>query len=424
MPADASDKGDASKTGAVRELLDTGFSAKGDAYSAAQAVWRSRRLASSRDARVQYAWGLVLRKQGKNRDAERQFRTAAGRNGPSYLPARQAVIWVKLARGQVSAALPSLESLIRAITSDKGVSDTERQASARWVGRLLAALEKQKLSKRDELRFKSIQKLVQRQFKDKLAQALTAGEADLAARIQELETADLKRDLIAKQKKAKRDKEKKKTLESRKETASRKQESIKRSAAQWKEWLEAREKAAKTTLTRQMKELRILEARWKSIITSMTLISQEWTTKNSQFQQAIQAAGRNERRRNLLINAGRQALATLEGEYFRYNQQRLLTFAAIFRARQAAAVTIRRFQADVKTYESATGQLSQQKTALAKWQGQLKQAEQRLKNQKLAGALASKAKGGKTYRITRLVEFDVDAERKRVLTSLVSSPSP
>lgn len=405
----------------VRELLNAGL--KGE-FSKAETYWRSNRLAARRDARIDYAWGLVLRKHGKNREAGRQFLAAAGRRNPTYLAARQAVIWLKLASKESSSALAQLDLLVRAVGSGSGLEKTDRMAAARWIGMVLAAFEKQTLSRRDAARAKSIRSRVTRQFQGELAKAIIAGEADLTAKITELEAADLKRKLLAKKQKKQQVAKKEKSLSAKKEKAVEKTKAIKRSAEQWKEWLDAKEKSSKVLLGRQMKEFQILERRRQSLLRSMALLAQEHNTRKTRFQQAIQAAGRNRQRRDLLVNSANQILGRLENEYAGYYQQSVLTFAQMFRIRQNALRVIQQYKRDAKQYESITGQLAQRGNALSKYQDTLDRAQRKLKNQQVRSSLSSKSKTRTKYRMTRLIEFDLEAEGARLLKSLAKSTSP
>lgn len=413
--ANAAPKTESAAADSVRALLDAGL--KGD-FSVAEKYWRSHRLAAQRDARLDYAWGLILRKHAKNREAERQFLSAAGRRNPTYLPARQAVIWLKLASNETSSALAQTDLLVRVVASGKGLEKSDRFAAARWIGMVLAAFEKQALSRRDTARLKSIRSKVTRQFRGELAKAIIAGGANLAAKINELETADLKRKLLAKKQKKQQVAKKEKSLSAKQTKTAKKTEAIKRSAEQWKEWLEAKEKAAKVLLGRQLKEFQILERRRQSLLRSMALLSQEHTTRKSRFQQAIQAAGRNRQRRDLLVNSANQVLGRLENEYAGYYQQSVVTFAQMFKIRQNAQRVIQQFKRDAKQYESITGKLAQRGNVLSKYQETLDRAQRKLKNQKLRRSLSSNSKDKATYRMTRLVEFDLEAERTRLLKSL------
>lgn len=70
------------------EMFTAGYGRGTDAASEARRIYLLARAESRNDPRVEYAYGLVLLKQLKSRDAMSHFQVAAKPAGPESWPAR------------------------------------------------------------------------------------------------------------------------------------------------------------------------------------------------------------------------------------------------------------------------------------------------------------------------------------------------
>lgn len=397
----------------VRALLDIGLKDGPEALTKSRRHWAQNRMAALRDARVDFAWGLILRKHGKNREAERQFLTASGRTNPKYLPARQAVVWMKFATGDMKSGLLQLEALFREVVSGRGVTEDDRIASARWIGRVTAALKKRTLSKRDAKKVESLQSRAERLLKGRLTEAYKAGIEDLAKRAKEIESEALKKRLASRKRKTKQTAARKKKLAGRKTAIGKQKAALQRSAKQWREWLESQEKAAKSVLQKHMNELRILDSRRQAVSRSMNLVSQEW---------------REVARGRVTGPLGRVAIKQeqlrLEQKYLGYYKNYLATVAAMHRVRKSALVVMGQYRQTVKQYEAGTGKLARKSKTLDAWQKTLKQQEQTLKTKPPAAAPGKGPLIAQNSSLSPYVYFDVGRERERLLKSLSNGKTP
>jgi len=417
LSAENSDSARQRATGeAVDRLLEVGFDDRPDSLRSARRIWKQARLRSRGDVRVDYAWGLVLRRHSRNEEAERRFLSAANRAKPAYIPARQAVVWLKLARGDYAQGLVQLEHLLRDLTGGTAKRDpAARKAGARWVGRVLAALEKVPLSKRDESKRAATMRRAEQLLTGTLRTAYDAGRKDVVKISERLEGERLKTRISAQEKQNQQEKAQRKDIASKKQSIDQRQSSLNLTAEQWKEWLEKRRKTANVSLQKQVKELNLLQQRRRAIARSLSLAQQQ----RAKLLTIMQAASRRSRTPPLPAGRRRAAdvtLARVQKDILNYQTRSLATLQQMQGVRAQAAAVIRQYRAAVKKYESATGKIARKNATLNRWEKHLKQQERELNN---SGKLtpAEQRMELRLKRFSTYIEFDLKAEKQRLLNS-------
>jgi hypothetical protein len=400
---------------ALGRVLNVGFAAGREKMSAAGSQWSRIPPADRNDPRVDYAWGLVLLKHRRTREAERQFQTAAARTTPAYLPASQAVVWLQLARKQYVPGFKSLRAFIDSVADDKrpAADAAERLSAAEWTGRAIAALNEIPLTDRQKADVERLDVAAEQQFRDRMLAAYRKGKQAVKSLAGELSVEAVKTRVLAGKKLAKKEKQTRKEIASRKDDVDKSQESLKLTAEQWKDWLDEQEKQTKRSLTRGTREMALLDGRRAAISRSMLLATRQKTALLFQIQRLQQ--GRPEQAPS---RAADIALGRIEQTLLQYNVQQLRTVQQMNALRQTAAATLQQYRAAAKRYQTATGKIAKTNTDLSKLESQLKQQERKLRQINVKQAAAVKQMKRRRASFTTYVKFDVDAEKKRLLESL------
>jgi hypothetical protein len=402
---------------ALGRVLNVGFAAGREKMSAAGSQWSRIPPADRNDPRVDYAWGLVLLKHRRTREAERQFQTAAARTTPAYLPASQAVVWLQLARKQYVPGFKSLRAFIDSVADDKrpAADAAERLSAAEWTGRAIAALNEIPLTDRQKADVKRLDVAAEQQFRDRMLAAYRKGKQAVKSLAGELSVDAVKTRVLAGKKLAKKEKQTRKEIASRKDDVDKSQESLKLTAEQWKDWLEDQEKQTKRSLTRGTKELAILESRRASLTRSYLLAARQKTLLLATMRRGDP---NSERTTPITPSANDIALGRIQQTLAAYELQYQRTVQQMNATRQAAATAVQNYRAAVKRYHTATGKIAKSNTELAKLESHLKQQERKLQQSNVKQVAAVKQMKKRQASFTTYVKFDVDAEKKRLLESL------
>jgi hypothetical protein len=403
---------------ALRRVLDVGFAAGRNKVAAAQREWQKIPAADRRDPRVDYAWGLVLHKHHRTRDALRQYESAAGMAQPAYRPALQSAIWMKLARKQYAPGLKSLRELIANVADEKrsGGDEATRVQSAEWTGRVVAALQAIPLPDRTKTDVDRLDVQAEKVFHEPaVAAAYHKGKQAVKTLAGDLSVEAVKTRIQAGKKLAKKVKQGRKQIASRKDDVDKSQESLKLTAEQWKDWLEEQQKQTKRSLTRATKELAILETRRASISRSYLLAVRQRTLLLASMRLGQPGA---ERTSAVTPNANDIALGQIQQTLASYELQHQGTVQQMNLTRQAAATAVQRYRAAVQRYQTATGKIAKSNTELARLESQLKQQERKLRKSSVKQTAAVRQMKQRRASFTTYVPFDVDAEKKSLLESL------
>lgn len=399
----------------VRTLLETGFERGRDSLENARRQVRLVPSGRRDDSVLLYAWGLVLLRQLKYSDAIEQFEKAADAVGRPYLPAWRALIWGRMMSEDYEAGLERLVEYARIMErADSRWPDAEtRREGARWIGRVLAALDKLDLSDPQRELLLSQQREIDRLLTLDRREACLRGRGEVDehyARLTETKVA-VKKNVAAQQKAEK--KQEQKSIAAEKKRAEKKRESLQMTAEQWKKWLEDRVAELEKELGVLEKQYAVLEDRLRSVQRSRLLVQQEM------YELSLRESLNSRRRRRSAYATPEQiAYAERSRQLLQYNGEYNNTLAQMHRLRQQAARLIAQHRADRQRFEQATGQIAKENAALQKWDRRLKEKEKELLKQPVGTSartrsIEKRARSFKTY-----VPLDVEAEKDRLLEAL------
>lgn len=408
----------------TRQLLQVGLTPGSENYRRAEQIWRQNRLASAKDARLDFAWGLILRKHSKNREAERQFVTAIGRTKPPYLPAQQAAAWMRLARGQTSSGLALIDKLIPELAQQLDAPTEQALAAAHWTGRVLAALDELTPSKRDQARIQTTRKLATQQLTGKLKDAYDSGHKELQEHIKtlQIQTAQVEDQEQKKQDKAST--QRAEELKSKKDTIGKQQEKLKLTAEEWKAKLAQQTEATKTQLRQLMNDHQVVERQRNLVSQSILLAQRERNTVITVLRSSTQNNGTNRNNSANTSYLNSQAVRQIEQRIINYNNRYFGLTRQMNSLQQSAALAIRNYQGIVKQYENATGQIVRKNTDLTKLESQVERQKSKLEKTKQKKAGGANRAVGRLRRFSTYVDFDITAEQERLLKSLPTSMAP
>jgi hypothetical protein len=390
----------------LAEMFVAGYGRGNNPLKEARRLYDSARDGAKTDPRVDYAYGLVLLKQLRNKEALAQFE-AVTKSGPEYWPGWQALIWSHFIAKDYSSGYLKLRELGRRLAESKS-NLTERRLSAEWMGEVIAALQKSVDSvKQRETLIREDEAL--REILGVELQASFASGKTTVHSLHSLLEEDVQqtRELeLAKQEKERAEKE----VEVAKnlEASAEKRESLKKSAEDWKKYLDEQLAAFDKQLARLEKDYDFMQKRVVSLTASQVQVNAEIAlvgqqasnTKPGQFADALQ-----------------QRRAALELQLLKYQVDLDQSMgSALMIAQRAQAVAGQRAAA-VQQYEKATGQLVQRDANLDKFQDRLKKEGEKLKAppKSKPAPLTNKVKQVRSFRT--YVDLDLVLERDRVLDS-------
>src|SRR5262245_21063736 len=236
------------------------------------------RRAAPGDPRVEYAHGLVLLKQSQMKPAVAQFEAALKQDG-RYWPAWQAAIWACLVDKQYDAGLDKLDDyakVVQAAENPDEVSEAQRDA-ARWIGQLIEALTRCADSRKLHDLLAAHQVHLLETFGDELSEAVEAGREAIRDREFALEQAAGVARQIADKEKERRKQEKSSKIDKDLEGLGKATEDAKKSAEEWKEWLDDTLAKADKQLGLHERDYKFLEQRAESLMQSIILVGREIT---------------------------------------------------------------------------------------------------------------------------------------------------
>jgi hypothetical protein len=414
--ADAPAKSTAEYRQAMRQLLEVA-----DERTPTSAALAQRRFQAARaiapDARpVQYAYGVVLQRLNKSKDASAQFAEAGKSPAGGYPPAYEAWVTTLFAARQWSAVAHALQSYGETLVNrpESWKEPKERGSSAEWLGRAVSAAILVAPQGADVQRFADVDS----QLRDVLP---TDVSTDYVRGFEEV--IQLHEQLAESGEKARRDA--KETQEKERETergrvaeqqgkVTSQREDLKLTAEEWKKRLD--DKQADFS-----KQLGLLEKDWTardqkrlSIERSILLAQQESTALTQQYQ-LLASERRPSTADRLRMQQIDFQLNQRQQQLFDYQLQRDQTVVAMQAVyRQAAGVLAQR-QAFIADYERATGQLVKQDDSLRKWNDRLAKQKTELEETPTGKTPGTQALEQKMKSIGTYLPADWEAIRQRLL---------
>lgn len=401
----------------VREILTVGFEIGRESLPKAKVVYDTSVKSGDNSPELAYAYGLVLLKQFKPKDAVVQLRLAADHPEAPYWPAWQALIFSHFTAKETTAGYDRLfEFAKRLQNSQPEVSLDEQKQFAQWMGQLVGGLDKLAESPKAEETVRKNDLRLRDLLSEDLQTSYDEGRHDTedAAMLVEVELDEAKTQQQAKNEQERIEKLSK--TEADAEAAKKKAEAVKKSEEDWKRWLDDQLKQNDRLLARLEKDYGLLERRAQENLETQNQIDRQ---VNSIRQQSLQAAQQKKTTRNNARNNGQLTPDQRVDQLL--NQKIQLQFEVdrlsqeAFSVSQNAARVVQQRDLAMKKYQQMTGQLVKEEAAVQKWQDRLKKDTTKLKApaSDKGGAVTrtlTKAKSLRTY-----IDFDVADERQKLL---------
>jgi hypothetical protein len=391
----------------IATLFEEGFSGMQSSDEAA-AIYDSLKVAAKTDPRIDYAYGIVLWRQTKTKEAQNSFIAATKKPGEPYLPAWRAMIAGYFGAKNYRTGFDRLSEFAKLIPPKDGPNNFERCDSIRWMGSVMAAAELAIDNNANrELMLRTEKKILEGLPEDS-QDDYNAGKADVVAHHALLEN-DIQRarEAATKKQNAKLEKDGDKLTKSIDSTKSKSAE-IKKSAAELKEEFEEQTKKYEKQMERLERDYGYAERRAMTFMTSIFALERDIELLDQQ------------RRRNANVN---QTVADQMSTMLQ--SQLLMSNTGLQRAAwegQQLVDSARQLSNDrvqeIAQYEKLTGEIVAEDEKIKKWQERNQKQEETLKKAKAAGKAPppiAKIKEAKMFRT--YIEFDAIAERDRVLKS-------
>lgn len=386
----------------LNELFDKGYMRGPSSLKDAQRLYDAARSEAPGDARIDFAYGLVMLKQVRNKEALAQFQAAVNQPGTAYWPAWRALIWSHFtAKDYPSGYSRQLEFARRlAKSGDDGVRD-----SVEWIGRSVGALEKASESVKHRQTLDQHEEGLREALGEKWLADYEAGKAEVHSMHALLEE-DLQQTREKTLEKKEQERLGKQTQVTKDlEATQEKRDSLKKSAEDAKKVFDEQLKNYDKQLSTLERDYGILEKRGQALADAQLQAKRDIASLELRIRMS-----KPEQRANLQIQINQ-----LEGQKVQAQVEYDRTLFAAQGVNQKAQVVIGQRGGLVQQYEKATGQLVNQDASLNKWQDRLKKNEQKLTapaNDKVP-AVSGKANQVRSFRT--YVDLDLIAERDKVL---------
>lgn len=408
----------------VKEMLTDGYILSPRSVPTAQAKLKAARSLAPNDPRLDYAFGLVLLKQGQTRPALAQFEAGTTRTGPAYWPAWQMSIWVHLVDKQYEKGLDRLlefATIVRKSAPEAEATEPQREAVS-WIGQILSAFVKTVLNKKDVTDLITRREMALRELLGpQLVTDLEAGYRLTDERDDELsEQADLARE-VAREKQLKQDQNKLTKLESELKDLGKEKELTAKSKDDWKSWRDDQLKIIDKHLADLEKQYKDYELQAETLTQSSINLQRQMTLMDTQMSFAGTGITRSGPGAQMLMQRQRMDNQLLSMTYD-YNAVAVQMNQTAELGRTAA----QQREQIVDKYEKETGDLMKKTTSLD-WtkravEGKKKKLE--IKND------PGKAKAPKPPpepgppSLKTLMPVDLEIERLRVFESYAIKPDP
>ena len=401
----------------LQGLFDAASGRGANVLSEVQKRYAASRKAVGDDARLDFAYGLILLKQIKHKEAVAQFQFATQRKGEPHWPAWQALVWGHFAAKDYTAGSDRMTEMARRLAAIANEDDSpEVRRSIEWLGQMVGALGKVADAGKQRDAVVKVDAALQELFSGDELALYEAGKREVGA-----VASDVTRDAEELQKKldAKDEEERKKKLEgvnSNLEASKEKRDSLKRSAEDWKAWLAERLDASDKQLSRLEKDYAFLEKRAQSLVQSQLQVQAEISllTASSAVGQPGTAPGTITPQMQLQ----QQQIQTLQAQQVAYQLEYDRTSMSGLAVSQQASRVVQERMASVKQYEKATGNLVKQESALGKWEERMKKDGEKLKKAAKDKSAGSTKKSAAPKTLRSYVDLNWIIERDRLLEAV------
>jgi hypothetical protein len=405
-------------TASIRAVLDDGFGRGQRGLQDARSHAQSADRGEGTDPRVPYAYGIVLLKHLKYRDALEQFEFAAAAGNGAYLPASKARIRTRFQLKQYDAGLKDAEELARRLRYRSFPwSDSKSRSGAHWLGRVIGyfALPKVKLVNSKTL--SSREAVLRKLLGEDLQQAFDGGRTSIEQEYEEQQASlNLEGAALAAKRKDKLKQEADK-IESRRQLVKDQAKTVNLTAKEWKNWLDEQLELTNKQLAVLKKDYGVLDAATNAISRQITEVQFEMRRLSMQAQFAFRQ--RRRLREDDRHNCRYEYLyQQLDNQLEKYHLQRLTLFRRSQGVlAQARSVVAKRSEAQQR-YQNATGQLLKKDKTLQKWSAVLKQAKEKQAALAAKGSPHARALARRLVAISTYLPLDPQAQKQLLLEEI------
>ncbi|MBC7816739.1 MAG: hypothetical protein IAG10_07620 [Planctomycetaceae bacterium] len=404
----------------VREILEVGFEPGRESLPKAKSINDAVVKSGVKSPEVSYAYGLVLLKQFKPKEAVEQFRLAVEHPDAPYWPAWQALIYTHFSSKETTAGYDRLFAFAKRVQSaPPEIAIEEQKRLVQWMGQLAGALDKLAESpkaleavRKNEVRLRDL-------IAEPLQPSYDEGrhEASDAAMLVEAELDDAKQQQQSKNEQDRTEKQGKIAADA--EAAKKKAEVVKKSADDWKRWLDDQLKQNDRLLARLEKDYGLLERRAQENLETQNQLDREINISRNQPQATgKQGPAARVNSRLLTGQTPQQRVDQLLNQKIQLQMDFDRTSQEGYAISQNAARVVQQRDLAMKKYQQMTGLLVKEEAATQKWQDRLKKDGEKLK------APASDKGGAVTRTLTKArslrtyIDFDINDERQRLLDKI------
>jgi hypothetical protein len=383
------------------------------------------------DGSADYAYGLVLLRLNKPKEALTTLARGADVTPAPYLPALRAYVALALQQKQWPGAMERMEKLGRAFAAHPEWWPTPDalSADAQWLGRATALGEVVVTSAADVERFTKLDQSVRSVLPAELRTAYSSGYDAVLTQAEQLADSAAKEESTARVTQEHENEVARDKVKTQQTQAEAERENLKLTSEEWKKFLDDKLAEFSKQLGTLEKQVNQLDQRRQSLERSILLAQQEQQLLIARGQSisSVQSQTSRNTGTNFSANANAQAIQAINQQLDRlqirinqYQQEHTQVQNQIALGLQQSMQTLNQRQALITNYEQATGKLVQQDESLRKMKDRLSQKEKDLAESPKGKAasvqsLEQKRKSPATY-----LPMDWEAERQRWLQDLAS----
>lgn len=406
----------------LEAALEEGYAIGESHLQSAEKRLALARRAAPGDPRIDYVHGLILLRQLQIQPACAHFEAARKLDRGRCWPAWQADIWGRFVSKQYEsgfALLGEYANLVAQAEKAGEVSEAQRHAT-RWIGELLEALSLCADAQNVHRQLTTHEPALQATFAGELLEELQAGREAIHEREALLDQEASQARETAERNREHRNRARASKLAKEIERLGKTENDDKKSAAEWKEWLEGTLPKIDRQIGLLERDYQYLAQRAQSVMQSITLAGQEITD--------LEAIGTLRPRADARLRAPNPAfdVSQRQSQLLGYQMEYNATIGRMELVAQQGNMLASQRAAAIEHYQDATGELVQKDVDLDKWATRLKNSKRKLAVQKPQGQVKKNVPGGQKqpYALKVYLPFDLVVERAHVLASLAPSTDP
>jgi hypothetical protein len=401
---------------AMRQLLEVADERGPTAFAQAQRRFQAARGATPDTRPVQFAYGVVLQRLHRPKEATAAFADAAKHATGAYPPAYEAWVSSLLAARQWTSAAEALRNY-GGILVDKPElwSDAkDRRASADWLGRAVSASILVAPQGNDVQRFATVDERLRKELTTDVSVDYLRGFEEVIQLHEQLADSGEKSRQEAKVTQEKEREEERVLVKDQQGQVTSQRENLKLTADEWKKRLDEKQSEFAKQLGQFEKEWITHDQKRQSVDRSIFLAQQEATLLTNQYQ-ALSGNERPSVVERLRMQQIDGQLNQRAQQLIQYQLERDRTLAAMQTVYQQAAAVLAQRQALIQDYERATGQLVKQDESLRKWNDRLAKQKTALEETPTGKTATTQQIDQKLRSIGTYLPADWEAIRQRLL---------